>query len=219
MIEKNRVVRSSPQRLSTTALTASAVAPRSAASRARSADSTETLADGWRTVPAASAITRISDAEAPATNREPDAALSTFKYATAQAFQPFRMFLCPLGGRRQPELFGIPAREQQRAPGSPPFALRRAEHPDQFQHRGRSVDGSTPPKTQASRWLPTMTTESGSSLPRRSPVTVQTGRTASSLRTLTRTGAAPGPTCERNVAYPQCTGAEGPPRVDGSVRR
>ena len=193
------------------ALTASAVAPRSAASRARAADSTETLADGSRTAPAASAITRISDAEAPATNREPEAALSTFRYATAR---PFNHAAC--SSAHSVDEVSPNSSASQLANSSDRLGCHPSRRIVPSTRISSSiaavpVDGSTPPKTQASRWLPTMTTESGSSLPRRSPVTVQTGRIASSLRTLTRTGAAPGPTCERNVASPQRTGAEGPP--------
>ena len=45
------------------------------------------------------------------------------------------------------------------------------------------LDGSTPPYTHASRWLPTITSSSGYCVPVMRPVTVQIGRTPSSIRT------------------------------------
>jgi len=44
------------------------------------------------------------------------------------------------------------------------------------------LDGSTPPKTQASRWLPTMTSSSGRTAPRMRPTTSPVSRSDTSIR-------------------------------------
>ena len=59
------------------------------------------------------------------------------------------------------------------------------------------LDGSTPPYTHASRWLPTMTNSSGEVLPVMRAVTVQIGRTLSSIRTRRWTRVEPSPSACR----------------------
>ena len=73
------------------------------------------------------------------------------------------------------------------------------------------LDGSTPPYTHASRWLPTMTNSSGEVLPVMRAVTVQIGRTLSSIRTRRWTRVEPSPT-RYLIGSPPChaAGAAGP---------
>src|SRR5712691_12674770 len=157
------------------------------------------------------ATRRFSDGTADALKSGPDVELSTLRYATACSVRS-RACCSP----HSVDEVNVNSSASQlantivRFGRVPRFASAPSDRASSI-NDAVPLDGSTPPYTHASRWLPTMTSWSGDSVPVRRPVTVQIGRTLSSICTRIWTVAGPAPT-RYAIGRPPChvAGASGP---------
>ena len=165
---------------------APALRQRAALRRARHARSPRAIDcrdPGSRTSRAASATSRFSDGTADGVNTGPDAALSTLRYATARA-RSSSAYCSP----HSVDEVSVNSSASQLASTIVRFG-RKPSRTSAPRLRASSIsvadplDGSTPPNTHASRWLPRMTSCSGCCDPRIRPMTVWICRTSLSMRT------------------------------------